>query len=58
MLVVDARVVSVVCDTVEAMVAQSEHVTAVLDAPPTAVVDGDRLTLTAPDGRGLVYRAR
>ncbi len=32
MLVVGARVVTVVCDTVEAMVAQSEHVTAVVDA--------------------------
>jgi hypothetical protein len=32
-------------------------VTAVLGSGPTPVVDGDRLTLTADDGRGLGYRA-
>ena len=36
---------------------QDEHVLAVLDAGPRATVDGERLTLTAPDGRGLSYRA-
>ncbi|MGY1617716.1 META domain-containing protein [Geodermatophilus sp. SYSU D00691] len=36
---------------------QDEHVLAVLDSGPTAAVDGDRLTLTAPDGRALGYRA-
>jgi heat shock protein HslJ len=36
---------------------QDEHVLAVLDAAPRFAIDGDRLTLTAPDGRGLGYRA-
>jgi heat shock protein HslJ len=36
---------------------QDEHVLAVLAAAPVATIDGDRLTLTAADGRGLVYRA-
>ncbi len=36
---------------------QDEHVTAVLQAGPAVEVVEDRLTLTAPDGRGLVYRA-
>ena len=36
---------------------QDEHVLGVLAARPVATVDGDRLTLTADDGRGLVYRA-
>ncbi|NYJ04740.1 META domain-containing protein [Petropleomorpha daqingensis] len=36
---------------------QDEHVLAVLDAAPTSAIDGDRLTLTAPDARELVYRA-
>jgi heat shock protein HslJ len=35
---------------------QDEHVLAVLDAGPRYSIDGDRLTLTAPDGRALVYR--
>jgi heat shock protein HslJ len=35
---------------------QDEHVLAVLDAAPHVAIDGDRLTLTAPDGRALVYR--
>jgi heat shock protein HslJ len=35
---------------------QDEHVLAVLDAAPRFAIDGDRLTLTAPDARGLVYR--
>jgi heat shock protein HslJ len=35
---------------------QDEQVLAVLDAGPQYGIDGDRLTLTAPDGRGLVYR--
>jgi heat shock protein HslJ len=35
---------------------QDEQVLAVLDAAPTYRIDGDRLTLTAPDGRGLGYR--
>ncbi|MGY1753154.1 META domain-containing protein [Blastococcus sp. SYSU D01042] len=36
---------------------RDEHVTAVVGAGPAVEVRGDRLTLTAPDGRGLVYRA-
>ncbi|WP_409328786.1 META domain-containing protein [Trujillonella humicola] len=36
---------------------QDEQVIAVLTAGATLAVDGDRLTLTAPDGRGLAYRA-
>ena len=36
---------------------QDDHVTAVLASAATASVDEDRLTLTGPDGRGLVYRA-
>lgn len=36
---------------------QDEQVTAVLAAGPAVAVDGDRLTLTAPDGRALGYRA-
>jgi heat shock protein HslJ len=35
---------------------QDEHVTAVLGAGPRAEISDDRLTLTAADGRGLVYR--
>jgi heat shock protein HslJ len=35
---------------------QDGHVLAVLDAAPRFAIDGDRLTLTAPDGRALVYR--
>jgi heat shock protein HslJ len=35
---------------------QDEQVLAVLDAGPQYGIDGDRLTLTAPDGRALVYR--
>jgi heat shock protein HslJ len=35
---------------------QDEQVLAVLDAAPAFAIDGDRLTLTAPDGRGLGYR--
>ncbi|SEO68487.1 META domain-containing protein [Trujillonella endophytica] len=37
--------------------AQVEQVSAVLTAGATVAIDGDRLTLTAPDGRGLGYRA-
>jgi heat shock protein HslJ len=36
---------------------QDGHVTAVLGSAPTAQVEEDRLTLTGPDGRGLIYRA-
>jgi heat shock protein HslJ len=36
---------------------QDEHVTAVVGAGPAVELREDRLTLTAPDGRGLVYRA-
>ncbi len=36
---------------------QDEQVVAVLTAGATVAIDGDRLTLTTPDGRGLVYRA-
>jgi heat shock protein HslJ len=36
---------------------QDVHVLGVLAARPVATVDGDRLTLTSPDGRGLGYRA-
>ncbi|SDF88887.1 Heat shock protein HslJ [Blastococcus aurantiacus] len=36
---------------------QDVHVLGVLAARPVATIDADRLTLTADDGRGLVYRA-
>lgn len=36
---------------------QDEHVLGVFAARPIAAIDGDRLTLTADDGRGLSYRA-
>jgi len=36
---------------------QDEHVLAVLDAGPRFAIAGDRLTLSAADGRGLSYRA-
>ncbi|TFV65777.1 UNVERIFIED_ORG: META domain-containing protein [Bacillus sp. AZ43] len=36
---------------------QDAHVTAVLASGPTLAIEEDRLTLTADDGRGLVYRA-
>jgi heat shock protein HslJ len=36
---------------------QDAHVTAVLSAGPQVEILEDRLTLTAGDGRGLVYRA-
>jgi heat shock protein HslJ len=36
---------------------QDEQVLAVLDAAAQFAIDGDRLTLTAPDGHGLIYRA-
>ena len=39
------------------VVRQDEHVTAVLAAGPRAEIREDRLTLSADDGRGLVYRA-
>ncbi|SDE29996.1 Heat shock protein HslJ [Blastococcus fimeti] len=39
------------------LVRQDEHVTAVLQAGPAVEIGEDRLALTAPDGRGLVYRA-
>jgi heat shock protein HslJ len=35
---------------------QDEHVLTVLDGDASAAVDGDLLTLTGRDGRGLVYR--
>lgn len=40
------------------LVRQDEHVAAVIAAGPALELDADRLTLTAPDGRGLDYRAR
>jgi heat shock protein HslJ len=44
--------------TDEAAAAQERHILAVLDAGPLALeVTGDRLTVTAADGRGLGYRA-
>ncbi|MBN1093923.1 META domain-containing protein [Blastococcus sp. TML/M2B] len=36
---------------------QDEQVLAVLTGGATVVIEGDRLTLTAPEGRQLVYRA-
>ena len=36
---------------------QDAHVTAVLQSGPALEIQEDRLTLTADDGRGLVYRA-
>lgn len=36
---------------------QDAHVTAVLGGGPAPVIQGDRLTLTTDDGRGLGYRA-
>ena len=39
------------------LVRQDEIVSAVLDSAPRAEIQEDRLTLTAADGRGLVYRA-
>jgi heat shock protein HslJ len=36
---------------------QDDQVLAVLAAAPAATVEGARLTVTAPDGRGLSYRA-
>jgi heat shock protein HslJ len=36
---------------------QDAHVTAVLGSGPAVEIQDDRLTLTATDGRGLVYRA-
>ena len=36
---------------------QHDHVMTVLAGDPAAAVDGTRLTVTAADGRGLVYRA-
>jgi heat shock protein HslJ len=36
---------------------QNAHVLAVLGREPQVEIAGDRLTLTAPDGRGLDYRA-
>jgi len=36
---------------------QDGHVLAVLDSAPRFDIDGDRLTLTAPDGRALGWRA-
>lgn len=56
-LAVDPLLTGTGCDADAPLVAQDEHVTAVLGARPAVAVDGDRLTLTAPDGRGLVYRA-
>lgn len=54
-LVVDDLLGSAICPP--ELAGQDAHVTAVLGGGPTPVVDGDRLTLTADDGRGLVYRA-
>ncbi|WP_104527700.1 META domain-containing protein [Blastococcus saxobsidens] len=39
------------------LAAQDAHVAAVLGGRPAPAIDGDRLTLSAPDARGLVYRA-
>jgi heat shock protein HslJ len=39
------------------VVRQDDHVAAVLAGGPVAEISEDRLTLTGPDGRGLVYRA-
>lgn len=55
-LVIDDLLVSGDCPAEVAR--QDEHVTAVLASVSTAEVEEDRLTLTAPDGRGLVYRAQ
>jgi heat shock protein HslJ len=41
----------------EALQRQEAHIVGVLEADPSVVVDGSRLELTAPDGRGLHYRA-
>lgn len=54
-LVVDGLAVTGRCAA--DVIAQDEHVTAVLGSRPTPSIDGDRLTLGIPDGRGLVYRA-
>jgi heat shock protein HslJ len=40
----------------EALQRQEAHVIGVLEADPTILVEGSRLELAAPDGRGLVYR--
>ena len=56
-LVVDPMLTSIGCDADAPLLAQDAHVAAVLAARPAVSIDGDRLTLTAPDGRGLVYRA-
>jgi heat shock protein HslJ len=41
----------------DAATQQERHVLEVLEAGPLTVeVTGDRLQLTAPDGRGLAYR--
>lgn len=56
-LVVQPVLTSIGCDAPAHLVAQDTHVAAVLAARPVVSIDGDRLTLTAPDGRGLVYRA-
>jgi heat shock protein HslJ len=56
-LAVDPLITSVGCDADESLVVQDAQVTAVLAARPTVAIDGDRLALTAPDGRGLGYRA-
>ena len=37
---------------------QDAHVTAVLASGPAAAIDEDRLTLTAPDGRGAASTRR
>jgi heat shock protein HslJ len=41
----------------EALQRQEAHVVGVLEADPSFRVEGSRLELTAPDGRGLIYRA-
>jgi heat shock protein HslJ len=41
----------------EALQRQEAHVIGILEADPTFLVEGSRLELTGPDGRGLVYRA-
>lgn len=41
----------------DALTRQEQHVLGVLDGTATVDLDGDRLTLTDADGRGLVYRA-
>lgn len=56
-LALDPLITSIGCDADESLVVQDAQVTAVLGARPTVAIVGDRLTLTADDGRELGYRA-